>query len=324
MGGTKVSRQFTSQITDNAVSGRYAQVTPAQELLTSSIVRLVGTNFDGTNKDTNFWVETTANGGTVTQSGGEIELDTNTTANGSAKYQSARTARFVVGSALQWQAVAKFVTAGTANNVRRIGAYSTTDGFFFQLSGTTFSIGYRKGSSDTLVSNGSFNGTLGATIDTGDLLGYIKYSIEWTPKGIFFYLDNELLHKDGAGHRSNFLSLPITIENTNSGGATADVLLDVLATATVRKGELLTNSTFKYISSNATTICKYGPGTLHSIINNDNAGTVNAYDGITASGTQIAGLDTAKVLGSIVFDCPFNDGLTIVTGGGAKITVVYE
>ena len=302
---------------------RHVWVTAGNAITTSPFVRLVGTNFDGTTKDTNFWTETVTGSGAVTQSGGEIELTTGTTANSTAIYDSVRTARFVVTNPMQWQGAIKFVTAGTTDNIRRFGPYSATDGFFFQLDGTTFSVGYRKASSDTLVNNGSFNGNYGPTW-TVDVSSYHKFAIEWGPKGIFFYIDGKLLHKDGQGHRSNFLSLPIRIENLNDNGNTTAVSLDCLAMAIGRYGELITNGTYKYIGTNTTTVCKYGPGTLQRIVNVDNAGTVTVYDNTAASGTQIAVIDTAKALGTLEFNAPFSTGLTVVTATGAKITVIYE
>jgi len=59
-------------------------------------------------------------------------------------------------------------------------------------------------------------------------------------------------------------------------------------------------------------------------VNLDNAGTVTVYDNTAASGKQIAVIDTAKALGDLSFNAPFSNGLTVVTAGGAKITVVYE
>ena len=52
--------------------------------------------------------------------------------------------------------------------------------------------------------------------------------------------------------------------------------------------------------------------------------SVTVYDNTAASGTQIAVIDTAKALGTLEFDCPFNTGLTVVSASGAKVTVVYE
>ena len=129
------------------------------------------TAFDeGTTLDTNFWSDDNClRDGTVVQDGGEVTLETNTTANGLAVMESVRKARFVAGSAQLLAGSANFVTAATANNTRRIGAYTLDvsldpeDGFYFQMAGETFSVGHCLGGSCTLVNSGSFNGIIGAT-----------------------------------------------------------------------------------------------------------------------------------------------------------------
>lgn len=57
---------------------------------------------------------------------------------------------------------------------------------------------------------------------------------------------------------------------------------------------------------------------------NSNAGNVTVYDNTAASGTQIAVIDTAKALGTLEFNAPFSNGLTVVTASGAKVSVIYE
>ena len=84
-------------------------------------------------------------------------------------------------------------------------------------------------------------------------------------------------------------------------------------------------SVLKYIAGAATTICKYGAGDFHRIVNNDNAGSCIIYDNVAGAGTIIASIDLTKVLGSIEINAPFSTGLTIVTTGAtAKVTMVYE
>ena len=312
-----------STLTGKENTERHVWVTPSRDISVAETTKLIGTSFDGTTKDPNFWTEAVTGTGTVTQAG-EIQLNTGTTANSTAAYQTVRRARFVAGSALRLNGVFKLVTAGTMNNLRRWGAYDTTDGFFFQINGTTFSIGTRKASSDTLVSSGSFNGNYGPSITISESK-YYKYEIEWTPRAVFFYVDGKLLHKIGTGHLSNFLTLPAKFENVNSGGLTTDVSFDCLSLIISRLGPLHTNPTYKYIAGATTTILKYGAGELHTIVNNDNSGSMIIYDNTAGSGTIIASVDLAKVLGTLTFDAPFNTGLTIVTtGAGAKITVMYE
>lgn len=319
------NRQTVSSIRGDENTDRHVWVNPTNEMSVSPVYRLVGTNFDGSVKDTNFWTDNSVNGGTVTQDGGKVELDTNTTSAGSAIYDSVRRGRFVAGSAMIFSGGFNFVTAGTANNVRRLGSYDVNNGFFFQLSGATFSIGARKVTADTLVSSGSFNGNIGS-VWTPAADTYYNLSIEYTPMGAFYYVNSRLLHKQPGAHQSDTSTLPIRLENTN-GAITTDVAFDCVGAYIARQGELTTNSIYKYIATNTTTICKYGAGVLNRIIVSDNLGSITVYDNTAASGKLITILDTAQgvnPMGSVEFSSPFNIGLTIVTAGGVTPTIIYE
>jgi hypothetical protein len=48
------------------------------------------------------------------------------------------------------------------------------------------------------------------------------------------------------------------------------------------------------------------------------------YNNILSSGTIITIIDPSKTSGTIEFDAPFNNGLTIVSTTGTKATIVYE
>ncbi len=313
-------------MSDSHITGhvdRHVTVSPTSSLNTHSNVRLVGTNFDGATKDTNFWTETVTGSGAATQSG-EIELASGATANSTAQYNSVRRARFVVGSALRFESAVNFKSALDDDNIRRIGAYDDDEGYFFELDGSVFSIGTRKAGSDTLVSSTDFNGDLGLTFTpTADT--YYKLTIEWTPLGAFWYINDNLLHKIKAGHLTNLLTLPIRFENLNDNDNTTENVFDCIATTILREGSLETNPTYKYIAGASTTVLKQGAGDLHTVVNNDNSGSCIIYDNTAGSGTIIASIDLAKVLGTLDFQAPFSNGLTIVTtGASAKITVTYE
>jgi len=313
-----------STISGKENTNRHAWISPAQTLGTYTNVRLVGTNFDGTVKDTNFWTETSTNGGSVTQDG-KILLSTNTTANGTAKYQSVRRARFVVGSPLVFQSLTAFISSADADNIRRMGAYDSSDGFYFQLDGSTFSVGSRNYGIDTLISDGSFNGNKGTTFTPEYGETHYKLSIEWTPNGTFYFIDNELLHQSIGGHLSNFLTLPISMENINDNNNATNNTLGCLGSVISREGLLQTNPTFRYIGTDGTFVLKRGAGTLQRVIVQDDSGTMLIYDNTVGSGTQIGNIQAAKSsLSSLEFGVPFSNGLTVVTAGTPNITLVYE
>ena len=319
-----------STLTGKENTERHVWVTPTNELSTTETIRLVGTTFDGATKDTSFWTETVTGSGTVSQSG-EIELSTGTTLNSTAAYESVRSARFVGGSALKFKGLFKFVTAGTANNVRRGGAYSATDGFFFQLNGSTFSVGVRRASSDTLVNSGNFNGNLGATLTINPAV-YYKLEIEWTPAGAFFYVNGALLHEVLGGHLTNFLTQPIMFENVNSGGLATDIIFDCIASIISRLGPLLTSPISKYQSgTTAEVICKVGAGVIRGIILSDI--TLNSviiiYDGDVATGTVIwnSGSMGNKTEPYHIdfYNLPFSTGLSFaITTQDANMIIIYE
>lgn len=318
-GRCKVEATLTGQQNTD----RHVWTSPTNSLSVDQEVRLVGTNFDGTTKDTNFWTETVTGSGAVAQTG-EIKLTTGTTANSTTEYESVRRARFVVGSALKFTGAYKFNDALVTDNIRRCGAYDDDEGFFFELDGSVLSVGSRKVTSDTLVSSGSFNGNYGSAFVVNPAV-YYKLDIEWTPLGAFYYINGVLLHKSLGGHLTRKLTLPIRFENNNTNGVITDVTFDCLGVVIMREGKLETNPAFSYIAGAATTILKYGAGDLHTIVNNDNSGSLIAYDNTAGSGTIICSVDLAKVLGTLTFNAPFSDGLTIVsTGSGVKVTVTYE
>jgi len=302
---------------------RHGWISPLGDQLISPRYRLIGHSFSGIIKDTNFWEETVTYDAVVIQSGGAIYLNSGSTANGTAEYKSIRKARFVAGSPNMFVSLADWEDAEYSDNIRRIGAFDDNEGFFFELDYQTFSIGSRKSGADTLISSGSFNGNFG-NIWSPNVNTHYKLSIEFLPKGVFWYINTTLLHKLGTAHLTNTLTLPCRIENINYNGQDTDVGFRSAAMLISREGQLITAPTYRFIGTDTTTILKYGAGILQRIINLDNAGDVVVYDNTSATGAQIAVIDSAKALGTLEFNAHFSNGLTIVTTGTAKITVIYE
>jgi len=336
--------EVEATITGRTNAERHAWINPTNEQAMSPVYRMVGTNFDGSVLDPNFWTDGSLLDGSVVQSGGEIDLHTDALAGGtaasSAKYTSVRKARFVAGSAMLFQGGFNFKTAYTANNIRRAGAYTTqatintpVDGFYFELSNATFSVNSRANSGTvSTVASGSFNGELGvAWTPTADT--YYNLAIEYSPLGAFFYVNNQLLHKKQGAHQSYFMTLPITIECLNTAG-TVDVSFESVGMYIARQGELFTNQTSKYIIGNAnTTICKYGAGVVKGIVIStwlDNT-VIDFYDGTSDADTHIWSSGQIKAKSDYAplpidfFGLPFSDGLAIkVSAAVCNVLVIYE
>jgi hypothetical protein len=310
-------------------TGRHVWVNPTNELAVSPVYRMVGTAFDGLVLDPNFWTPTLVNG-SVAQAGGILTLQTSAAINSSAKYVSKRKARFVPGSAQLMVAGMAMTAAPVAGNTRRIGAYDTNNGYFMQVSGTTFSVGTRKAASDTLVSSGSFNGNLGLSWSPS-LSTFYKVEIEFTPLAVIYYINGKRLHSIQSSGLSDTLTLPITIENINTTNAT-DIDLQCVGAYIARQGELVTNPTYYYhaLGTTAGVNLKYGAGVLHRITINNvvNNSVITISDG-TAGVTDPIFVHTAgdsrATVSPIEIGAPFSNGLRLtVATQNASITLIYE
>jgi hypothetical protein len=304
-------------------------VSPFGCLLNSEPIRLCGTAFSGTVKDPNFWLETVTGSATVVQAG-EILMSTLATADSTAQYQSIRKARYVGGMPNKFKTTLRLVTAPQLLNVRRWGCYDVNNGFFFQFTGLTFSIGYRKaGGADQLITDGNFNGLYGLYAGHNPLLMH-SYSIIYTSDKVYFYIDNKLLHTLSVtlSTFTNTKDFNITIQNNNTGGNTTNNILEVLTANIVRFGSLITESKSYHLAGVAAThTLKVGAGKLHKIIFNNTSGTtLTIYDNVIAAAPVLAIITTTtECIGEWEYNIPFDTGLTLVTvGASLDATIIYE
>ena len=80
-----------------------------------------------------------------------------------------------------------------------------------------------------------------------------------------------------------------------------------------------------YISTATTTTVKTGRGNFGGIVIGETAaGAITIYDNTAGSGTVIGVLKASIAEGTYTFDTSFTTGLTIVTAGASKITVLFE
>lgn len=311
--------------------------TPMGEMRCVAPVRLVGAQLDGTTVDANFWTATVANSATIAQANGQIVLTSGTNAAASAQLNSIRRARYVGGSANSFRGVIQLGDTGTANNTRRWGVAfgasmpTITDGAFFQLSGTTFSIVTMKGGVATVVNSGSFNGALGTTY--APTTNAVTFEIYWTNSKVWFVIGDTILHLVTASTATwaDTINHYIYLSNINSGNTTSVTL--TCRVATIRRlGNFETQPMSKYqAGTTAGVVLKYGAGNLHGAVISGvvNNAVVTLYDNTAASGTVIfsSGAMTANTMpfGLDFHNLPFSIGLTLViSGANANATVIYE
>ena len=296
--------------------------------------RLIGKTFLGATKDTNFWTQTVAGSGSVTQGSGVVVLETGATANSTVQYKTNQIAHWIPGQENTFRCVLKVGDTGAANNIRNWGAFLSTDGLFFQLNNTALNIVSRIGSSDTVIAQASWNGnahglTNAFTLDTN----YHIYEIRYTYSDVHFYIDHNIMHTlEGAGAStfpSGTFDFPVTLQNNNSSGGTADVLMTVGVAFISRVGALETDTAYKNISgAQAGMVLKYGAGRLKDVMVNSigSSATCVLYDNTAASGTVIATINPLAVGAFYLpYDLTFYNGLTVVTTGATiDVTITYE
>jgi hypothetical protein len=116
--------------------------------------------------------------------------------------------------------------------------------------------------------------------------------------------------------------------NTGIGPA---VNLEVRTMAILRMGHESSRPHWKYTNDAlAATVLKYGPGTIHGVINGNNKGTLALYACVTTGALtgQIILLDLTQCVGFIPFGIEgldFSTGLIAVqTDAASETCIVYE
>ncbi len=306
--------------------------TPMGDSRVVSPIRIVGTSFEGTTIDTRFW--TTAAAGTaatIAQANNQITITSGTSNAATVTMFSVRRGRYLSGTGMRYRAVVQ-ASAGVANNVRRWGVGwgasmpTVTDGAWFQMNGTALQLVVMKGTSATTIT--SFNGNLGATLVPGTSAR--TWEIYYTSTRVLFVLDGVLLHSHSAAAAtwSNTKTFHAFADSVNSGVIVASETLEVRVASIYRLGMLDSESQYYNLTGNAAThTIKLGAGKLKKLIFNNTSGTSFViYDNTAASGSTIGTITTATAsLGPWDYQCPFFNGLVIVTtGNGLDMTVIYE
>lgn len=308
-------------------SGFASRNAPSGEILISPIFKLIGASFTESTLDTAFWTSSLGTGGAVAVINAILTLNTGTTANNTVSTATLRVARYTGGQSNKFTTHLRLSDSGTtANNTRQWGVFTATSGTFFQVSNGIFSLVTRLNSVDTLISNGSLNGNLGIKyIPTSNMT---KYEILYNPSSIWFYINDVLAHTSmfPTTSWSSTHHLPITYQNTNTGGSVTNVALETRGGIVSKMGVPQVQPVFSHIAGAQTIVLKRGAGSLHGVVINSNTGSsITLYDNVTSTGSIIAVINPNSVVTLDYKGISFSIGLTVVTTGATiDCTVLYD
>lgn len=316
--------------------------TMIDQLMIAESHRLSGGVFNGTTLDSNFYISTTTANGAATISGNVLDLSVTTDSGSSIKAHTQSLARYIGANMNSFRMIARFGDTGVVNNKRQFGVINGngygvisnfTDGFFFQLSGTTFSIVARTGSSDTVVNSGSFNGDVTSwTVDTN----FHTFEIFYTNKKIQFFIDKIFIHEfiETNSVLSNTRHFKPFGSNINTGITSAAHLYCQVITISLHGSNATQAKTYLQQGTTAGVLLKNGPGAIHllnvsGVVNNS---VVTIYDGTTTGGRVIwtsGTMSNQTVPFGLSLDSnggtPFEDGLYLtITGANSNAFIKYE
>jgi hypothetical protein len=197
------------------------------------------------------------------------------------------------------------------------------------LQNGTLSACTRKYGVESATASASFN-VAAYTIDDNVHV----YEVWWSNSRVWYYVDDVLRHVHTASNAAwtGTVSLPIILCNTNYGGMIGAYTTIVRVASIYRFGQTYsTPIAINIPGAHTGRVCKYGPGQLHHVLINTPtvaAGTCTIYDNTAATGRILAAIDLNKSTafgGQYDFDCPFDNGLTVVTTGtGGDVTIILE
>lgn len=208
---------------------RYSQATAFGELKVAEYDLIAAWLFPY-NINSELIIQTTDNGGTVTQSGSFAVLQTSTATDGRAKIETRKALRYQTGIGGLVTFTATF-TEGVANSLQVVGLGDDEDGFFFGYQDTVFGIFRRNGGVDNFTAISDWSEGIFSAFDP-TLLNVYRIQFQWLGAGeIRFYVEDPDLGAFVLAHRIKYAgtdtdvtiqnpSLPIIAEVVNQGNAT--------------------------------------------------------------------------------------------------------
>jgi hypothetical protein len=277
------------------------------------------------NLDTSTWALTIANSATF--EGSFDRLKTNTAANASIKLRSKRRARFIAGTVQSAQmAISLEDDLSPANNVRRWGLFDDDEGWFFEQSGGVLNAVLRRSGTDVKIPSTSWLQRVEATLNEPLRCEIRATHLPCEIVAYEFLVNGELAYRrgDGAGNPSpGAIELPLSVENINSDGGTANVGLAIRGLVVGRYGIVRGDEPRSVDIGDTSGVVKNKCGRLHRVIigvAGADGDTVTFHNGTGTGGERLLVVD-ASIVHEV--ECGFSfDQLYAEVSSGATCDVV--
>lgn len=290
---------------------------------------LVGDAFGGKTPNVLQWdTEFVGSGASVVLPGTQ-RLETGTTSDSEARFQSTKAARFMISQFNIYHGGIFLDNISDPDCKRSWGGYNpiaaSPNGLFFRLDGGNWFIGSVKNGVETLVPEANWNGSgLAAFNDTP---GLSVYEIQYNAGSAFFFQGRNLIHVlsvAAGGTYADSYNFKVSLEVINSNGNTTNNGIEFRAHGTYRLGEERGETISRAFTSD--TLIKTGAGYCeHVYLSRTGSGGGSAiltvYDGINNSGIVMKRIDVGSddYKGGAV-KSTFSDGLFIEISGSGTVT----
>lgn len=318
----------------DGMGGFNAVVTPDGALKVGQVTNHVGGVFGTFPPSTEKWSSVVTNGGTVAAAKGNLTIATNTTANGTASFQSVDVSRFIPANYQAHTCDIRMDSVTNTDNAMRFGAFNPQDasatGLFWEFAGGEWNLCTLYNDITTKIPQSAWNGS-GAASFASDTMVH-RYEIYFSPVAVLWWQDGDLIHteQNSPAPYVDTLHLKTGFNNVNTNGNTTNNVMYCRNTSiySVGSGQVFPpRASFK--DSSGATLIQSGPGSLRRLIISRLSGgssSVTIYDSLTASGKVVAVVAVAKDdTFNVEFNVVFSIGLVVShSSTGVNNTIIWD
>lgn len=318
------------------VTRAFATISPSGATEIASLIRLIGGSFEAGTLPVDTWVTEEINSAPVPIAvSGELLLQNGTVANGEARVQTTSRAELIDSTSNVFLSFVQHIDFDAVDNVTEWGIGDPVvnifsgDAAFFRNTAGVITIVTRKAGVESIIAEGSFNGSTIAGLDNS----FVKddnihfYEIIYTLGKAEFFQDRKLIHSFTPLTQIavTTIHLPNFALNRNINGNTTDNTFKIRALSTSRMGSIAADSDTHTFNADESILLKNSPGKLVSVIITDTGvggASLELYDALDSAGTPFAIVSLTDSLINLIFNRPLDTGLFVVADGVAFEAIV--